>query len=81
MTWILKDDKNVEQDYKHFDPPFLLAVDDLLSNIRNLTVRYLPDGTLFPINVSQYDPWVMRENTAQLHCSSGLQEGWPNHCC
>ncbi len=61
MTWILKDDKNVEQDYKHFDPPFLLAVDDLLSNIRNLTVRYLPDGTLFPINVSQYDPWVMRE--------------------
>jgi ATP-dependent DNA helicase RecG len=36
-------------------------VDDLLSNIRNLTVRYLPDGTLFPINVSQYDPWVMRE--------------------
>ncbi len=61
MTWILKDDKNVEQDYKHFDPPFLLAVDDLIENIRNLTVRYLPDGTLFPINVSQYDPWVMRE--------------------
>lgn len=61
MTWILKDDKNVEQDYKHFDPPFLLAVDALLENVRNLTVRYLPDGTLFPINVSQYDPWVMRE--------------------
>jgi len=61
MTWILKDDKNIEQDYKHFDPPFLLAVDDLLENIRNLTVRYLPDRTLFPINVTQYDPWVMRE--------------------
>jgi ATP-dependent DNA helicase RecG len=61
MTWILKDDKNIEQDYKHFDPPFLLAVDELLENVRNLTVRYLPDGTLFPINVTQYDPWVMRE--------------------
>ncbi|MCM2371080.1 RNA-binding domain-containing protein [Aporhodopirellula aestuarii] len=61
MTWILKDDENVEQDYRHYDPPFLLAVDELLDNIRNLTVRYLPDGTLFPINVSQYDPWVMRE--------------------
>lgn len=61
MTWILKDDNNVEQDYRHYDPPFLLAVDDLLENVRNLTVRHLPDGTLFPINVSQYDPWVMRE--------------------
>lgn len=61
MTWILKDDKNIEKDYRHYDPPFLLAVDDLLENIRNLTVRYLPDGTLFPINVTQYDPWVMRE--------------------
>ena len=61
MTWILKDDDNVEKDYRHYDPPFLLAVDELLENIRNLTVRYLPDGTLFPINVSQYDPWVMRE--------------------
>jgi ATP-dependent DNA helicase RecG len=61
MTWILKDDNNVERDYRHYDPPFLLAVDDLLENVRNLTVRHLPDGTLFPINVSQYDPWVMRE--------------------
>jgi ATP-dependent DNA helicase RecG len=61
MTWILKDDNNVEQDYRHYDPPFLLAVDELLENVRNLTVRHLPDGTLFPINVSQYDPWVMRE--------------------
>ena len=61
MTWILKDDKNVEQDYRHYDPPFLLAVDELLSNVRNLTVRHLPDGTLFPVQVSQYDPWVLRE--------------------
>ena len=61
MTWILKDDKNIERDYRHYDPPFLLAVDELLDNVRNLTIRYLPDGTLFPINVSQYDPWLMRE--------------------
>ena len=61
MTWILKDDSNVEQDYRHYDPPLLLAVDELLENVRNLTLRHLPDGTLFPVNVSQYDPWVMRE--------------------
>jgi ATP-dependent DNA helicase RecG len=61
MSWILKNASNVEQDYRHYDPPFLLAVDELLANIRNLTVRHLPDGTLFPIQVSQYDPWVLRE--------------------
>ena len=61
ITWILKNDKNVEQDYRHYDTPFLLAVDDVLDNVRNLTVRHLPDGTLFPVNVSQYDPWVLRE--------------------
>ena len=61
MSWILKDASNVEQDYRHYDPPFLLAVDELLDNIRNLTLRHLPDGTVFPVNVSQYDPWVLRE--------------------
>lgn len=61
MSWILKDDSNVEQDYRHYDPPLLLAVDELLANIRNLTIRHLPDGTLFPVQVSQYDPWVLRE--------------------
>jgi ATP-dependent DNA helicase RecG len=42
-------------------PPFLLAVDELFANVRNLTLRHLPEGTLFPLEVSQYDPWVLRE--------------------
>ncbi len=29
--------------------------------IRNLTVRALPRGTLFPQEITQYDPWVIRE--------------------
>ena len=61
MSWILKDDDGMEVDYQHFEPPFLSAVDDLFSRVRNLTVRHLPDGTLFPVEVSQYDPWVLRE--------------------
>jgi ATP-dependent DNA helicase RecG len=61
ISWTLKNDRNEELDYEHFGPPFLLNVDKVLARIRNLTVRELPDGTLFPLEMSQYDPWVIRE--------------------
>ncbi len=61
VTWVVRDDKQQERDYHHFDPPFLLVSDRLLQKIRNLTVRHLPSGTLFPKEVTQYDPWVVRE--------------------
>lgn len=61
ITWVLRDERNLEKDYQHFDLPFILAGDKVLAKIRNLTVRHLPGGTLFPHEVTQYDPWVMRE--------------------
>jgi ATP-dependent DNA helicase RecG len=61
ISWILKDADNRELDYAHVGPPFLLAGDQLLKRIRNLTVRTLPSGTLFPHEITQYDPWVVRE--------------------
>lgn len=61
MTWILKDENGIEVDYKHFYPPFLMSVDKLLSQIRNITFRYLPDNTLFPDEVMKYDNYVIRE--------------------
>ncbi len=61
LTWILKDSHGMERDFKHFEPPFLLAVDALLANVRNLTCRVLPSGTLFPVELLQYDDWVLRE--------------------
>ena len=61
LSWILKDGKNKELDYEHFGPPFLLAGDRLQNRIRNLIVRVLPSGTLFPQEITQYDPWVIRE--------------------
>lgn len=36
-------------------------MDKVLARIRNLTVRELPGGTLFPVELTQYDPWVIRE--------------------
>lgn len=61
ISWILKDAGNNELDYVHFGPPFILQVDRVLQRIRNLTFRKLPSGTLFPQEVAQYDPWVIRE--------------------
>lgn len=61
ISWILKDAHNQELDYEHFGPPFVLAVDKVLSRIRNLNIRTLPSGTLFPQEITQYDPWVIRE--------------------
>ena len=61
MTWILKDEDGIEVDYKHFYPPFLMSVDKLLSQIRNITFRYLPNNTLFPDEVMKYDNYVIRE--------------------
>lgn len=61
LSWILKDGANRELDYEHIGTPFLLAGDRLLKRIRNLIVRALPSGTLFPQEITQYDPWVVRE--------------------
>ena len=61
LSWILKDAANRELDYEHIGPPFLLAGDRLLKRLRNLIVRALPSGTLFPQETAQYDPWVLRE--------------------
>ena len=74
ISWILKDDRNKELDYEHFGPPFLLQVDRVLGRIRNLNVRTLPSGTLFPQEISQYDPWVIREalHNAIAHQDYGL---------
>jgi ATP-dependent DNA helicase RecG len=75
ISWILKDAQNRELDYEHFGPPFLLQVDRVLGRIRNLNVRALPSGTLFPQEITQYDPWVIREalHNAIAHQDYGLR--------
>lgn len=61
VSWVLKDAEGTMLDYHHYGLPLLLAPDALFARIQNLTVRYLRPGTLFPTEVSQYDPWVIRE--------------------
>lgn len=61
LSWILRDPKGQALDYEHFSLPLILSSNRILAKVRNLTVRHLPSGTLFPQEVTQYDPWVMRE--------------------
>ena len=61
ISWILRDAKNQTTASQHFGMPLLMASEALFRRIRNVPVEYMPDGTLFPTPVSQYDPWVIRE--------------------
>lgn len=61
VTWHLRDANGNSIDYRHFDVPLILAVDQVLARIRSLTLREIPDGTLFPVEINQYDRWVLRE--------------------
>ena len=61
VTWTLRDGRQEVVDYEHFTVPFILTVDQILSKIRNLTMRELPGGTLFPETMKQYDDYTIRE--------------------
>lgn len=61
ISWILKDKENIEKDYEHFSCPLLLSADKARAKIRNLNYRYLQEGTLFPQEVPQFDPYIIRE--------------------
>lgn len=61
IRWILKDAKGNDKDYFLATMPLLLAVDKIYEKIRKLTYRYLKDGTLFPDEVPQYEPFTIRE--------------------
>lgn len=61
ISWVLRDAQNATVTSLPFGIPFLLATDLVYARIRNITVDHMPDGTLFPTPVLQYDPWVLRE--------------------
>lgn len=61
IRWLLKDNHGNDRDYALFGMPLLLAVDKVYSKIRNLKYRYLREGTLFPEETDQYEPYAIRE--------------------
>lgn len=69
ISWILKDRDGLERDYQHFSCPQLASADEVYRKIRNLKYRYMSDSSLFPEEVDQYDPFIIREalNNAIAH--------------
>ena len=61
IRWLLKDHAGNDRDYALFGMPLLLAVDKVYAKIRNLKYRYLREGTLFPEEIDQYEPYSIRE--------------------
>lgn len=61
IRWLLKDANGTDKDYAIFGCPLILAVDKVYAKIRNLKYRYIKDGTLFPDEVNQYEPYSIRE--------------------
>ena len=76
VTWSLRDEKQDIVDYEHFTVPFILTVDQILAKVRNLTMREMPGGTLFPDVMQQYDDYSMREilHNCIAHQDYTLQE-------
>jgi ATP-dependent DNA helicase RecG len=61
IRWLLKDHQGNDRDYALFGMPLLLAVDKVYTKIRNLKYRYIREGTLFPEEIDQYEPYAIRE--------------------
>jgi len=61
IRWLLKDTNGNDKDYAIIGCPMILAVDKVYAKIRNLKYRYIKDGTLFPDEVNQYEPYSIRE--------------------
>lgn len=66
LTWQLAGAAGEVLDYEHFSLPLILSIDALVTKIRIHTVRILPPGQLAPLEVPNYDDWVLRE--ALLNC-------------
>jgi ATP-dependent DNA helicase RecG len=61
IRWILKDKDNIEKDYSVLSCPFLLNAEEIYNKIRKVKYRYMRDGSLFPEEIDQYEPYVIRE--------------------
>lgn len=61
IRWLLKDLEGNDKDYSIETCPLLLAVDRIYTRIRNLKYRYIKDGSLFPEEVEQNEPYIIRE--------------------
>lgn len=61
LTWVLTDHLNTIQTHRHFELPLILAMDQLVTRLRIIEVNLLPPRQTAPLNLPNYDNWVIRE--------------------
>src|SRR5690606_6992171 len=61
IRWKLLDENNNDIDYDIFGLPLILSVEKVFAKIRNIKYRYMQEGTIFPAEVSKYEPFSIRE--------------------
>lgn len=61
IRWKLIDNAGTDIDYDIFNIPMILSVEKVFSKIRNIKYRYMQEGTIFPTEVSKYEPFSIRE--------------------
>ena len=61
MTWLLTDHRGAIVTHEHFELPLLLGIDALVRKLRIFEVPLLPARQLAPLNLPNYDDWVLRE--------------------
>ena len=61
ISWVLNNHKGDIQTHEHFELPVLLAIDALVARLRIIQVNLLPPRQTAPLNLPNYDDWVIRE--------------------
>ena len=61
ISWQLVDHQGDHVTHQHFDVPLVMAIDALIARIRIIEVNVLPPREVAPLNLPNYDDWVLRE--------------------
>ena len=61
ISWQLVDHRGEHVTHQHFELPLVLAIDALIARIRIIDVNLLPPREVAPLNLPNYDDWVLRE--------------------
>ena len=61
LTWVLTDHLGSIQTHRHFELPLIMAIDQLVARLRIIEVSLLPPRQTAPLNLPNYDNWVIRE--------------------
>lgn len=76
MSRILKDKEGNVIAHEHFKSPFIVSANAILSRVRILPQRFLPEWTLMPVDIPSYDERVLRELLANAICHQDYRKQW-----